>query len=334
MKKEKSAAFTLVELLVVIAIIGVLVGLLLPAVQAAREAARRMQCSNNLKQFGLAVHNFHDTNRKLPPLYIRGSGEVTWCTFLLPYMEQGNVYTFWDPKKVSAFYRLGANAAEIAAKQAQIPFFFCPSRRGPGGQISKDNNTRTLAGIPTFNVGGTLSDYAAVGGGSDGTYHLQGTFRWTGDKSTFNLSSGVFTVTKLVYPTDLALIADGTSNTAVIGEKHVISGQEGIGAVDVAGPRSGDSSIFNDDSQQWFCRLMGRQGTGATFSNPPFIDRSPANGPKDSFRPGERFGSNHAGTCQFAFGDGSVRPISNNTDIVMLTYIARPDDGNVINAEF
>ena len=77
MQNRKSSGFTLVELLVVIAIIGILVGLLLPAVQAAREAARRMQCSNNLKQFGLSVHNFADANRKLPPLYLRGSGEVT-----------------------------------------------------------------------------------------------------------------------------------------------------------------------------------------------------------------------------------------------------------------
>ena len=104
---NKKNAFTLVELLVVIAIIGILVGLLLPAVQAAREAARRMQCTNNLKQMGLALHNYHDANRRFPaggnwktpagvvagrgnrPL--RGNGWA-WTTAILPYIEQSSVY--------------------------------------------------------------------------------------------------------------------------------------------------------------------------------------------------------------------------------------------------
>ena len=98
--KELRAAFTLVELLVVIAIIGILVGLLLPAVQAAREAARRMQCSNNLKQLGLAVHNFESARRQLPtslrpPSNLASSGEqsrVSVLTDLLPYLEQTAVF--------------------------------------------------------------------------------------------------------------------------------------------------------------------------------------------------------------------------------------------------
>ena len=81
--------FTLVELLVVIAIIGVLVALLLPAVQAAREAARRTQCTNNLKQMGLACHNFHDARKSLPPAYMSGEGFGTWLMLIMPYMEEG-----------------------------------------------------------------------------------------------------------------------------------------------------------------------------------------------------------------------------------------------------
>ena len=98
------SAFTLVELLVVIAIIGILVGLLLPAVQAAREAARRMQCSNNLKQLGLAVHNFESARRALPtslrpPSNISGSGEqsrVSVLTDLLPYIEQSTIFNQYN----------------------------------------------------------------------------------------------------------------------------------------------------------------------------------------------------------------------------------------------
>ncbi len=92
--------FTLVELLVVIAIIGILVALLLPAVQSAREAARRMQCSNNLKQMGLAVHNFHDALNGSPPVHIDEPGGSrkgsTWCAVILPYLEQTSLYQQFD----------------------------------------------------------------------------------------------------------------------------------------------------------------------------------------------------------------------------------------------
>jgi prepilin-type N-terminal cleavage/methylation domain-containing protein len=93
---QKRSGFTLVELLVVIAIIGILVGLLLPAVQAAREAARRMQCSNNMKQIGLAMHNYHDTHKSFPTFVIHNGQGDYWrgysaFTQMLPFIEQGNL---------------------------------------------------------------------------------------------------------------------------------------------------------------------------------------------------------------------------------------------------
>ena len=128
-------AFTLVELLVVIAIIGILVGLLLPAVQAAREAARRMQCSNNIKQLGLALHNYESTHRVFPTSYVVARGVTTnvggqWSAFarLLPYLEQGNVYSNVD---LSTAWDLQQTISGL-----KIPSYACPS--DPKSDQSRD----------------------------------------------------------------------------------------------------------------------------------------------------------------------------------------------------
>src|SRR5438067_525643 len=115
--------FTLVELLVVIAIIGVLVALLLPAIQAAREAARRSSCQNNLRQIGIAFQNFHDTNNAFPPLRIAGGDGWASCWVLvMPFMEQGSLFTNFDLTK--RFSQQTTNA-----QQTSIKAYYCPGRR-------------------------------------------------------------------------------------------------------------------------------------------------------------------------------------------------------------
>ncbi len=168
--RSRNAAFTLVELLVVIAIIGILVGLLLPAVQAAREAARRMQCTNNLKQLGLAFHNHESTFKALPPLYTSGSyvqPDHLCLTFVLPYLEQTALYNQID-MKVS-----GYNVRNFTPFTTPIGSMMCPSApleptivyNTPSGKYA------TLpTGVTSIRMGRT--DYSAPSG-TGGTWVTQ-----------------------------------------------------------------------------------------------------------------------------------------------------------------
>ncbi len=167
-RRTSRAAFTLVELLVVIAIIGILVALLLPAVQQAREAARRMQCSNNLKQLGLAVHNFENVRRQLPtslrpPSNVSSSGEqsrVSVLTDLLPYLEQSPIY---DRYNKAINWNQGTN---IPLSQTRIPTFICPSSPD-GGALDTAPPGTTAAYIPGI---ASATDYSPIFGIAPGVF--------------------------------------------------------------------------------------------------------------------------------------------------------------------
>lgn len=211
---EQRRGFTLVELLVVIAIIGILIALLLPAVQVAREAARRSQCTNHLKQMGLAIHNYEISNRCFPPAFIYDASELAqfynyadfytngvWMA--LPYLEQQQIQNLYDPNV--RWY----NQDPEVARQV-IPIFICPTNGNKPNPITPGYAPARLFGEINLPIGSTFGviDYAFNKGVYDG---------WCArpEYGVSNREKGVFDVN---MPTRIAQITDGTSNTFMMGE--------------------------------------------------------------------------------------------------------------------
>jgi prepilin-type N-terminal cleavage/methylation domain-containing protein len=251
------SGFTLIELLVVIAIIAVLVALLLPAVQQAREAARRSQCKNNLKQFGLALHNYHEATGTFPMAETDpsqgpcGGGGAGWCGFslhvmLLPYLDQGPLYNRINFSINACSYTPGSC----------LP----GANDGTGGMPNVFGNTRLPVCLCPSDPGNTRFTSANNYSGSMGPGFDWGT--WSGDNRANNV--GVFCVCKNI---NIAALVDGTSNTIGMGE--TLCGSNGSGA-----PRSGDWRYDGISNDSWnplsFPSLATVQSWAAPCNTVPF----------------------------------------------------------------
>jgi prepilin-type N-terminal cleavage/methylation domain-containing protein/prepilin-type processing-associated H-X9-DG protein len=310
-------AFTLVELLVVIAIIGVLVALLLPAVQSAREAARRMQCGNHLKQLGLAAHNYHSVHSSFPPGRTLPNHSWSAHARLLPYIEQGNAYLLVDFKQ------------SPTAKAAKMHFsiFRCPS----------DASDRMTGGEPGHQKGWGRVNYKGCAGSDTG--------QWLGvNKGEQN--DGIF---RTNHYTTIADLRDGTSHTAIFAEAVLGDGQHY--KVEVPGDWFGiptsaktrqqvydeckkldptnpaNESNFVGASKQIAC--SGRNWVWGNFIPNRYNHVMPPNGPSCGRFAGSgsmdasvndaggatSASSRHPGTVTVALADGSVRTVQDQIDI-------------------
>jgi prepilin-type N-terminal cleavage/methylation domain-containing protein len=205
-------AFTLIELLVVIAIISVLIGMLLPAVQKAREAAARISCANNLKQIGLAMHLHHNDHDKFPPSRMR-SASATWAVYILPYLEQDNLYRQWN---LGVSYFEQSNLARMTA----VRNYFCPSRRtSADGARSVAGDLWVFPDGSSVHVPGALADYAVAVDRS-------------GHDEPAELCPNMTGAFEAVRGLRIADFTDGPSNSLLVGEKHVPIDKHGVGWYD------------------------------------------------------------------------------------------------------
>jgi hypothetical protein len=260
-----------------------------------------MTCGNNLKQIGLAVHGYHDTNNRIPPSRLSDI-HATWAVLIMPWIEQDNLFNQWN-------LALDYYSQNQTARQTPVPLYFCPARRTsktlPMTSLAGDQNDDLPGGLGPF-VPGALGDYAACIGtencdGVDCVGAVTGAFRAANDLNGNAL--GVVT---------FLMVADGLSNTIFVGEKHVPFGF--FGNAPGAGPGGLDCSFYNGDYPLCSCRSGG----------PLYpIVQSPL-----SQQAG--FGGYHLNVCQFLFGDGSVHILSSQTDPNTMALLANIADGQVL----
>lgn len=297
----RRAGFTLIELLVVIAIIGVLVSILLPAVQQARSAARRVQCTNNLKQQGIALHNYHETYSTFPASYLAdtrhpsrdattydGPNGFAWGAALLPYLDQGTLANrlrtdrpCWDPVNADAV-------------KTSLPVFQCPSDSGPPGAFAVKNSTG--ATLATFG----RSSYAASVGQEEPWGKTAEDYSTIADGPLFRNSR--------VRAAD---VTDGLSQTVFLGEhSSVLSSKTWVGVVPGAAVCANNPGTFPLSSCDLAATLVNVHSGPSSNEIDPLTGFAPIHAPNSPLCHVCQMYSQHDDGANVAMGDGSVHFIS------------------------
>ena len=307
LSRRKVRGFTLVELLVVIAIIGVLVALLLPAIQAAREAARRNSCSNNLKQMGLAVQNHHDSKGFYPPGRNRtDQRSVSWAFMTLPYMEADTVFkAYVSTERVD-------DPQNAVAMRTPIETYACPSRRPAAADRDFDNDDQP----PVVTAAASLGDYAACAG-VNYMMGMIGSTEGADDGAKFDTrpesesAGAIYSFSKMKD----RYVTDGLSNTIVIGDKNKPSNLEPANP-ELLHYEQGDTAFLPGDSP-FTIFAETRNGLAASSND------------KDRVK----FGSEHPGIVQFVYLDGHVKALEVSIEAPVLNMLGAVGDGDVLPPE-
>lgn len=298
--RKRRRGFTLIELLVVIAIIAILIALLLPAVQQAREAARRTQCRNNLKQIGIALHNYHDVHLMFAPGLMGGDDDYAWGSQILPQLDQANLFNQLNfDVGLLPTSRDAPVTSVIGVHDTLLELFICPT-----SVATRDVGLLTLQTAPSGETWGTRNR----GGFGRATYKgCKGA-----DDDLGAPDGGIFEKLSNEAPKRISEIYDGTSNTIAINESSFYDEAHAIGP----------SNLFTHPT--WVA-AVGNSGNATCSVDNDSVMNDPRGNAGDAYS--DAFYSEHEGGVFCLFADGSVKFINENINLNLLMRLAAAVDG-------